>query len=185
MIKNKHIKIISKPLINFLKFRILHVDDSPHRIALGAALGLFVAYMPPLGYHIVLVMTLAFLLRANKAVALAWIWISNPFTVVIIHYPCYLLGNAVLGWLGTSRRLAPDEVVGMINNFSFGNTFTHFYTAQFWQQLGKVILQIGIEMFIGGLILGTIFATAAYFAIRYLITFYREKHPRHKFHKIR
>ncbi len=43
-------KIVRRRVINFLKFRILHIDDSPHRIALGVALGLFTAYLPPLGF---------------------------------------------------------------------------------------------------------------------------------------
>ena len=61
---------VRNKVADFIKFRILHVDDSPHRIALGTALGILVAYMPPFGFHMVLAALLAVILRANKFVAL-------------------------------------------------------------------------------------------------------------------
>jgi uncharacterized protein (DUF2062 family) len=58
-----------RPVLRFIKFRILHVDDSAQRMARGVAAGCFVAYLPVLGLHIPLAFILAQLIRANKALA--------------------------------------------------------------------------------------------------------------------
>ena len=42
----------------FIKYRVLHVDDTPHRIALGVALGFFVTWTPTIGVQIVLILLL-------------------------------------------------------------------------------------------------------------------------------
>ncbi|MCK5473761.1 MAG: DUF2062 domain-containing protein, partial [Planctomycetes bacterium] len=72
------------------------MNDTPHRIAMGTALGLFVAWTPVLGLHILMVLGLALLLRANKFVAIVFIWVNNPLTMAAIYYPSYLLGRTIL-----------------------------------------------------------------------------------------
>lgn len=174
-----HKKILNR-IARFVKFRILHVDDSPHRIALGIALGILVAYTPPLGHHIFLVLLLCFILRANKVAALAWIWLSNPLTYIPLYYPNYLVGRAVLLWHRTSEQLAPEQVSGMLRELlSFERMITGFYTLEFWQDMGQLLLHIGPEMFVGGLILGTIVSAIAYVFFYQLIVWYRKKHPHH------
>ena len=165
------------PAVRFVKFRVLHIDDSPHRIAMGVALGLFTAYLPPLMFHIILVLSVAPILRANKFVALTFIWASNPFTFIPIYYPNYLLGRSILIWLRPEQRLAAGEIVAMFESFSFGKIITGISTPQFWSRLGALIVQVGLEMAIGGIIIGGIIAVASYFATRTLLRWYRAKYP--------
>jgi uncharacterized protein len=174
---HKSIKTMLGPAIRFVKFRVLHVDDSPHRIAMGVALGLFAAYLPPLWFHIILVLSVAGILQANKFVALTFIWASNPFTFIPIYYPNYLLGRAVLGWLYTEQRLGAGEIATMFDNFSFGKIVTGICTAEFWSQLGSLTVKVGFEMLIGGIIIGGAIAVASYFATNRLVCWYRVKHP--------
>ena len=174
---HRNIKTILGPAVRFVKFRVLHVDDSPHRIAMGVALGLFTAYLPPLWFHIILVLSVASTLRANKFVALTFIWASNPFTFIPIYYPNYLLGRSILIWLRPEQRLAASEIAAMFENFSFGKIVTGISTPEFWSQFTSLILQVGLEMLIGGIIIGGIIAVASYFATRTLLRWYRAKHP--------
>jgi uncharacterized protein (DUF2062 family) len=44
-------KIKRNKLIRFLEYKILHIEDTPHKISLGVALGLFIAWSPLLGLH--------------------------------------------------------------------------------------------------------------------------------------
>lgn len=81
----------------FLVHNLLHADDPPHKIALGAALGMFVAFTPTVGFQMVIVVFLAWMFRANKLAGVPIVWITNPVTVVPIYYPCYLLGAFLLG----------------------------------------------------------------------------------------
>ena len=43
-----------RPVLRFVKFRILHVDDSPERIARGLAIGVFISYLPLMGIQMAL-----------------------------------------------------------------------------------------------------------------------------------
>ncbi len=184
MITGKRLKIILRPAIRFLKFRILHVDDSPHRIALGVALGLFVAYMPPLGFHILLIVLLTMFIRANKFVALSCVWASNPLTFIPVYYPNYLMGKVILGSFGGNGALGANQVEALFaDSFTVGRIITGIGTAEFWQQLCSLLVQAGLEMLIGGLIIGGAIATAAYFATYKIVRWHRQNHPHRRFQK--
>ena len=88
---------IYRRISRFIVRRILHTDDTPSRIARGAAIGIFVAWLPLIGLQMLLTLGLSFILRANKLVGLPVVWISNIFTLGPIYYPSYLLGSAMLG----------------------------------------------------------------------------------------
>jgi len=171
------IKTMLCPVIRFTKYRVLHIDDSPHRIAMGVAIGLFTAWLPPLWFHIIFVLIVAAILRANKFVALTFIWASNPFTFIPIYYPNYLLGRAILGWLRNGQRLGASDIAAMFENFTFSKILTGIHTAEFWSQLGSLTVQVGFEMTVGGVIIGSCLALISYFATSKLVRWYRTKHP--------
>ena len=81
----------------FFIYRVLHVDDTPHRIALGVAIGIFVTWTPTIGFQMVLTILLSLLVGANKFVGVPFVWISNPLTMFPIYYPSYRLGRLLLG----------------------------------------------------------------------------------------
>ena len=74
-------------LKDFIVHKVLRLDDTPHRIALGVAIGFFVTWTPTIGIQMILVVALATLLKANKLVGVPFVWISNPFTIVPIYGP--------------------------------------------------------------------------------------------------
>ena len=73
----------------FIFKRILHADDTPHRIALGVAISTFVGFSPIMGMQTVVSIALAALFRANKAVCLPFVWITNPVTFVPVYWSCW------------------------------------------------------------------------------------------------
>ena len=82
----------------FLAQKVLHTDDSPHTIALGASLAMLVAISPLIGLQTVIAVGLAALFRANKAICIPIVWIvTNPFTFLPIYGACYKLGQLVVG----------------------------------------------------------------------------------------
>lgn len=93
----------------FVVHRILHADDPPHRLALGIAVGLFVAFLPIVGVKTGLAFGLAWMFGANKAVSVPLVWLSNPVTIVPMSYPGYWLGCKILdqsmsmNWIETLR----------------------------------------------------------------------------------
>ncbi len=182
MLTRRHRKILMRPVIRFAKFHILHIDDSAHSIALGVAVGLFCAFMPPLGIHILLALLLAFVFKANKATALAGVWLSNPFTLIPIYLPCYFVGRGVLSMLRSDQTMPTDQVVTLLKEyFSISHIFTKFFTAQFWHEIGSLFAQIGFELVVGGLIIGSVIATAGYYATRAFVIHHRQKKPRRRY----
>lgn len=68
------------------------MDDSPHELALGLGIGIFVGFLPCMGVQTWVALPLAWLFGANKALAVAGVWISNPVTFVPFYYGCYRFG---------------------------------------------------------------------------------------------
>jgi uncharacterized protein (DUF2062 family) len=173
---------ILRPFTKFIKFRILHVDDTPQRIARGVAVGLWVAFTPLLGFHMIIALMLAALFRANKALAVLLVWLSNPMTLIPIYLPAYLTGRFFVGWLHASASTKPEDVVRMLSNlFSFHNMLTCLHTASFWKELAVVFGKIGLEITVGGCVIGTILAVSGYYASLYLVRHHRMKTGRRRF----
>jgi uncharacterized protein (DUF2062 family) len=76
---------------------ILHLDDDPHKIAASLAVGVFVSFSPFYGVHMLLALALAFLLRLNKAAAVAGAWVILPWFAPFVLGFAYLLGRFLMG----------------------------------------------------------------------------------------
>jgi uncharacterized protein (DUF2062 family) len=176
--ENKELGFLARTR-QFVKFRIIHVDDSPHRIALGFALGTFTAFLPFLGLHTVTAILLAFIARANKAVALLCSWISNPFTVIPIFVPCYLLGRAVVGIFRDASPTDPAEVVAILKqSLSLSKLASAITTAEFWKEAASLFGKIGVELMTGCLIFGVTLSVTSYFVIYKMVVTHRIKHEK-------
>ena len=77
-------------------YRVLHVDDTPHRIALGVAVGIFVCWLPCMPVQMILTVALSTLVGANKFVGVPFVWISNPLTIFPVYWPSWMLGKWIL-----------------------------------------------------------------------------------------
>jgi uncharacterized protein (DUF2062 family) len=165
-----------RPVLRFVKFRVLHVDDSPQRMARGVAVGFFVAYIPILGLHMLLALLLAQLIRANKVISVMVVWICNPLTFVLIYYPCYRLGHFLLPFFNDKPQVELDQIQTLIDQvFSVKYTLIHLFTADYWRQVWAVFMEVGLETLIGGIILGTIIAKISYWFSYYFIIGYRTR----------
>lgn len=155
-------------LRRFVIYRILRVDDTPHRIALGVAVGVWVTFTPTIGIQTLLCVAICQLLRANKVVGLPFIWISNPATLVPIYYPSYVLGSLMLGrrpkdgWAAITSVLQ-QEHGGWMDEMRAG------YTA---------IAPIFAELCLGSVVVATAMGIGSYFAARKLVIAYRARRSR-------
>ncbi len=153
---------------DFCVYRILHADDPPHRLALGIAVGMFVTFTPLIGFQMMLSVFLAWLLGANKLVGIPLVWISNPFTIIPIYYPCYRLGCVILGekvvnskWshLGTEwQQLLADPAT------------TWGVKVRFWWE---GLMDFIAPLCLGCLIVGLIFGVVSYYLSLVMIRSYR------------
>lgn len=112
------------------------------RSAAGAfAVGLFCAFIP-VPFQMVIAAALAIPFRVNLPLSVALVWVTNPITMPVIFYLCYLLGNALIGH--------PEH------QFNFELS---------WQWLGESISTIGPAFLLGCFIAGTVASIVSYFVI--------------------
>ena len=80
--------------------RILMLDDTPHSIAMGVTVGMFIGITPTVGIQMVLVMLLAALtwrfFQFNRMAALLTVYVSNPITTLPIYYFNYKVGTPLV-----------------------------------------------------------------------------------------
>ncbi len=151
--------------------RVLHTDDTPHAIALGAGIAMLVAFLPLIGLQTVISVGLAALFRANKAICIPIVWITNPFTMVPVYGFCLALGR----WVTSSRHdpgnaalfsgLEPQDSVPVLE-------------VSFWKGLLYRLSGLGLELWIGCVIVGLVLAVASYFTARWGVVSYREQRRR-------
>jgi uncharacterized protein (DUF2062 family) len=115
-------------------------------IAGGAAIGMFVGFMPVLG-QMLIAAALAIFFRVNLPLATMTVWISNPLTIAPIYFFSYKLGAWVL-----DIPLEP-----------------HAFTMT-WQWFTHEFLVIWQPVLVGSLISGVI---AALLAILFVRLFWR------------
>jgi uncharacterized protein (DUF2062 family) len=76
---------------------LLHVDQSPTRVAAAFGLGVFIAFFPLLGVHTLVALLLAVALRLSKVAILVGAWTNNPWTIAPMLTAGTMLGCLVLG----------------------------------------------------------------------------------------
>jgi uncharacterized protein len=76
---------------------LLHVDDTPHRIALSFAIGVLIAFSPLLGIHTLLALGIAFAFRLSRVAILLGAYINNPWTLAPLYLAGTVVGCAILG----------------------------------------------------------------------------------------
>ena len=148
--------------------RILHTDDTPHKIAWGVALGMFVAWTPTVGIQMIVAGILAWLLRGNVAAAVAIVWVSNPYTIVPLYYSNYLIGNALVGGRGLDEAWFADLLDR--RTMTFWEYLIHAY---------EKLIPIFGQMFLGGVIAGVPIAVVSYILTYRAVVKFRE-HQRKK-----
>ncbi|MES0404116.1 MAG: DUF2062 domain-containing protein, partial [Hyphomicrobium sp.] len=87
----------------FPTHRLMHLRASPHEVALGCAVGVFVAITPLLGAHMLIAALLAGFLRGSVPAAVLGTFFGNPVSWPIIWTSTYAVGLQIIG---------PDDVLG-------------------------------------------------------------------------
>lgn len=131
---------------------IIHLDDTPHSIALGTAIGVFIGLTPTFGIQMLLVFAVAFAAKPifsfNKFAALVAVYISNPFTMVPIYWFNYQLGTVFI-----PSEITWDEFVRLFRY----NSYSEWVFA-----ISNVFYTLGAPLVIGSLLVATFFSLPTY-----------------------
>jgi len=128
------------------KFRqILSVKESPRKIALAFALGVFIGMSPLLGIHTILGIVTAWIFRLNKFVTIVGVFVTNPWTIV----PIYTFGT----WVG-AKLLGFDRLIPDID-------WAHLTVKESLHTFGPLLL----PFIVGSTLLGVVSACLSYFLV--------------------
>lgn len=154
---------------------ILQLDGSPHSIALGVFLGFLLGMTPTIGLQMVSYFGLAALTGANRVSGLLPIWISNPFTAVPLYYFNWRVGVFVMtGQLDGSGR-SQNELAAVLadapgQDMPFWERIT---SAEFWNLLFDLFVTLGVELWVGCIVVGVLTGILGYWATYRGVNAYR------------
>ena len=138
-----------RPVFRKLIEPILRANDSPKALAMGAAMGLWVSLTPTVGIQMTIVVILGTLIKANRIVAVAMTWISNPVTFVPMYYGYYKLGLLLMGVEG-------------INHEEFNRIWSLAGGRSSWDVIVDAFRVFGEPLWVGSLVVATVFALPTY-----------------------
>jgi uncharacterized protein (DUF2062 family) len=142
---------------------VLHIDDTPTRVAAAFGLGVFISFFPILGTHTAVALVTAFALRLNRVALLAGAWVSNPWTIAPLFTFGTLLGCAALG-------VSPAALSGVDWSLT-GRAFYESLVSGFRPLLWPFVL--------GNLALGVVCGGVSFFVLRaVLVRRHRRKSSR-------
>ncbi len=159
----------------FVLHNVLHADDTPHRIALGLGLGIFVAFTPTVGVQMIIALALAALFRANKAVCVPMVWITNPVTIIPVYAMCYRLGALLLGRVTPDANNEVQTMVGPVVEAVKTGGFAAFLEWSFWSSLGSAFMKFGSELWVGCLLVAVVAGLLGYVASYWTVSSYRQR----------
>lgn len=163
--------------MDYLSHRLKRLPDTPHKIAMGIACGVFVTFTPLFGLHFFAAWLLALLLRGNVFAALLGTFVGNPITFPIIAAVSYKLGSRIMG-LGHEKTAWTKIRDGFEHAFTatWGNVKAVFgYGPSTWDGAKEFGYEVFLPYLIGGIIPGIITAAIFYFFSKPLIATYQKR----------
>lgn len=152
----------------FILHNILHTDDSPHAIALGVGIATVIAFLPLVGFQTAIAVGLAALFRANKAVCVPIVWITNPFTWFPIYGGCLALGRTILASPIQDQGTELLSIQHLVESF-------RVFDRQSWVDVFNLLIDLSMELWVGCGVIGVVFGVISYVAAHRGVVFYRER----------
>jgi len=126
--------------------QVKKLHGSPHYVALGLAIGVFVSATPTIPFQTAIALSMAFILGGSWIAAAAGTWVSNPATMPFLYLESYKTGSYLFGISNTCEK-----------------------TCQSMSELLKQGLNVAFATITGGVILGVPGGIAAYLITRIII----------------
>ncbi len=89
--------MVSRARIQTVLREVLHLRESTHRTALAFALGVFITFSPPYGFHMAMVIFCSWAFGLNFLALMAGVMVNNPWTLVPVLGLTFWIGARVMG----------------------------------------------------------------------------------------
>lgn len=148
----------------YVGLRILRLQGNPHALALGVAIGTFVAALPIFGIQMLAAATLAWMFRASIAAALLATFLANPIVTPLLWVAAYAAGQVALG---AADPLSPAEIVSQFRDI--GLWFRTYDVSKASQMVWPLLK----PLLLGSVLIGAALAAVGYWLSFHLATAYR------------
>lgn len=138
---------------------LLRLRGTPRQVSAGMAVGVFVAFSPLMGLHMVLAAVLATFLRVNRPAALAGAWVTNPLTAIPLYTLTYRVGHLFLPG-------RPTFNIGSLQAIFFDDQGRWYNLLHAVRQIASLGEELLLPLTIGGLLVGTVAGVLAYIGTR-------------------
>ena len=163
--------------IHYIAHRIKRLPDTPHKIALGFACGVFVSFSPLFGLHFIYAGLCAFVVRGNILAGLLGTFFGNPLTFPLIATLSYGTGLWLMGV--TNHHVAHAALNESVSSGLLGLWHSLlslvWLSEPRWDDVLHFFEQVFIPYFIGGLLPGLAAAAATYFLARPVVYAYQKR----------
>ena len=148
-----------KYIINQWIHRLIHLNESPYRVAMSCACGIFCSALPIFGQTFI-AMIAALVLRASVIASLPWTWISNPLTTLPMWYGGYRLGIWIMP--GKHKPLSYTEIQALMQNFDQMDWTQglSLLSTEFWEALQP--------LWLGTVVMGLAMAAPSFILVYYV-----------------
>jgi len=137
--------------------RILKQKGTPESVALGLAIGVFVAFTPTVGLQMILAALAATLLGASRTAAVIPVWITNPFTIPPVFAFTYAIGKGILG--GPPVSEVTNSLSGAVQSME---RFSWYEIHELFTTFFRIGTEAFLDMLLGGAIVGAVCAGITY-----------------------
>jgi uncharacterized protein (DUF2062 family) len=170
--------------IDYFMYRVKRLPDTPHKISMGLAIGVFSSFTPFFGLHFLVAGLLGYLLKGNIIAAIFGTFFGNPITWPFIASFSVNLGQIILGQKVTSFEAFFENFVVAAEASWQGMKTIFGYGESDWELVYSFIKELFLPYFIGGFVLGLATAVVSYFVLRPIIYAYKVARNKKKFKKL-
>ncbi|WP_154443970.1 DUF2062 domain-containing protein [Halovulum marinum] len=171
--------------IEYFGHRLKRLPDTPHKIALGFACGVFVSFSPLFGLHFIYAGILALIVRGNLLASFLGTLFGNPLTFPFIAGTALGLGRKIMGAArsGESMHSLREGFAGATSGLWQSTKAMFGFGEPAWQPLGTFFWEVFVPYFVGGILPGLATATAMYFLTRPLVAAYQARRRKRLFER--
>ena len=169
--------------LDYFIHRVKRLPDTPHKIAIGIATGVFCSFTPFFGLHFFLAAFVAYIFKGNVVAALFGTFFGNPVTWPFIASFSVKLGQIILGYPVTNFETFLEHFVEASDATIQGVKSLFGYGESDWALLYSFFRELFLPYFIGGFVLGLIAALFTYFVFRPIIYAYKVTRKKKKYKK--
>lgn len=165
-----------KRSIQYVGHRVKRIPDTSHKIALGAAIGIFVCFSPIFGVHMAMALIIVYILRANLVASFITTMFGNPVTYPFIAAASLNLGRTLLG-MNTE-----DDDFQRLHTAFWQATTDAWQLVQSWfgraekpDGLADFMTNLFLPYLLGGTIIGLVLGAVTYFITKPMIAAYQTR----------